>query len=70
MWARRCRPGRYPIRAFPFDICRATCRPRNLSPATSRPGFPRIVAEENGKCCSASGYLANHIFGKFALIGY
>nr|GEY64051.1 MADS-box transcription factor [Tanacetum cinerariifolium] len=31
----------------------ATCRPRNLSPATSRPGFPEYVAGENGKCCSA-----------------
>nr|GEX92522.1 hypothetical protein [Tanacetum cinerariifolium] len=37
--ARRCRPGRYPIRAFLFDFSRAT----------SRPGFSEIVAEENGK---------------------
>nr|GEZ59700.1 hypothetical protein [Tanacetum cinerariifolium] len=42
MLARRCRPGRYPIRAFPFDVSRATCRPRNLSPATSRLGFPEL----------------------------
>nr|GEZ37827.1 hypothetical protein [Tanacetum cinerariifolium] len=52
MLARRCRPGRYPIRVFPFDVSRATCRPGNLSPATSLPGFPRIVAGENGYCCS------------------
>nr|GEY92533.1 hypothetical protein [Tanacetum cinerariifolium] len=49
---RRCRPGRYPIRAFPFDFSRATCRPGKSSPATSRPGFPGIVAGENGKCFS------------------
>ncbi|GKA68864.1 putative inosine/uridine-preferring nucleoside hydrolase domain-containing protein [Tanacetum coccineum] len=29
MWARRCRPGRNPIRAFPFHLSRATCRPGN-----------------------------------------
>nr|GEY66816.1 putative glucuronosyltransferase PGSIP8 [Tanacetum cinerariifolium] len=33
MWARRCRPGKspggYPIRAFPFDFSRTTCRPGN-----------------------------------------
>ncbi|GKD14993.1 hypothetical protein Tco_1199400 [Tanacetum coccineum] len=27
MWARRCRPGRNPIRAIPFHLSRATCRP-------------------------------------------
>nr|GEW42019.1 hypothetical protein [Tanacetum cinerariifolium] len=52
MWARCCRPGMYPIRAFSFDVSRATCRPGNLSPATNRPGFPGYVAGENGKCCS------------------
>ncbi|GJW41793.1 hypothetical protein Tco_0070592 [Tanacetum coccineum] len=31
MWARRCRPGTYSLRAFPFDLSRATCRPGNLS---------------------------------------
>nr|GEW44826.1 hypothetical protein [Tanacetum cinerariifolium] len=45
--ARERRPGRYPIRAFPFDVSRVTCRPGNLSPSTSRPGFPGIAAEEN-----------------------
>nr|GFA96955.1 hypothetical protein [Tanacetum cinerariifolium] len=54
MWARRCRPGRYPIRAFPFDFSRATYHPGNVSPATSRPGFSGIVAGKNGKCCSVS----------------
>nr|GEZ59239.1 hypothetical protein [Tanacetum cinerariifolium] len=52
MWARRCRPGRFPIRAFPFDVSRATCRPVNPSLATSHPGFLEIVAGENGNCCS------------------
>ncbi|GJT68108.1 hypothetical protein Tco_1019588 [Tanacetum coccineum] len=52
MWARRCRPGTYPLRAFSFDLSRATCRPGNLSPATSRPGFNGFVAGKNGKCCS------------------
>nr|GEZ78194.1 hypothetical protein [Tanacetum cinerariifolium] len=42
----------YPIRSFPFDFSRTTCRPGNLSPATSRSGFPGIFAGENGKCCS------------------
>nr|GEX99271.1 ferric reduction oxidase 4 [Tanacetum cinerariifolium] len=32
-----------------------TLEPGKSSPATSRPGFPGIVAGENGKCCS--GYL-------------
>nr|GEZ65314.1 reverse transcriptase domain-containing protein [Tanacetum cinerariifolium] len=57
MWARRCRPGRYLVRAFPFDVSQATCRPGNLSPATSRPGFPGIVAEENGKCRYVSAFI-------------
>nr|GEY73449.1 hypothetical protein [Tanacetum cinerariifolium] len=35
------RPGTYPLRAFPFDLSRATCRPENLSPATSRPEICR-----------------------------
>ncbi|GKB61339.1 hypothetical protein Tco_0917525 [Tanacetum coccineum] len=54
MWARRCRPGRNPIRAFPFHLSWATCRPGNVSPAISRPGYPGFVAGEYGKCCSAS----------------
>nr|GEW40823.1 hypothetical protein [Tanacetum cinerariifolium] len=49
MWARRCRPGRYPIRAFSYGVSRATCRPGNLSLATCHPGFPGIVDGENGK---------------------
>nr|GEX22554.1 putative zinc finger, CCHC-type [Tanacetum cinerariifolium] len=52
--AQESRPGRYLIRAFPFDFSRATCHPGKSSPATSRPGFPGIVAGENGKCCSVS----------------
>nr|GEZ15836.1 hypothetical protein [Tanacetum cinerariifolium] len=66
IWARRCRPGRFLIRAFPFDVYRATCRPENLSPATSRPGFPGIVAGENGKCSfiDSFGKLALHITNK------
>nr|GEW64889.1 hypothetical protein [Tanacetum cinerariifolium] len=48
MWARRCHPGRYPIRAFSFDVSQATCRSRNLPPVTSCSGFPEIVAGENG----------------------
>ncbi|GKE62652.1 hypothetical protein Tco_1513019, partial [Tanacetum coccineum] len=55
MWARRCRPRTYPHRAFPFDL---SCRPGNLSPATSRPGFPGFVAGENGKCCSVGPMMA------------
>nr|GEU97650.1 hypothetical protein [Tanacetum cinerariifolium] len=43
MWARRCRPRRYPIQAFPFHLSRGTCRPRKVSPATSSPGNPRFV---------------------------
>ncbi|GKC57337.1 hypothetical protein Tco_1084935, partial [Tanacetum coccineum] len=31
--ARECRPGRNLIRAFPFHLSRATCRPGKLSPA-------------------------------------
>nr|GEY26123.1 hypothetical protein [Tanacetum cinerariifolium] len=57
MWVRRSRPGRYPIRAFPFDVSRATCRPGNLSPATSRPGFPRIVAGKNDEPVAAGRWL-------------
>nr|GFA19043.1 hypothetical protein [Tanacetum cinerariifolium] len=38
--------GKYPIRAFLFDVSWATCRPGNLSPATSRPGYPEFVAGE------------------------
>ncbi|GKD61315.1 hypothetical protein Tco_1298824, partial [Tanacetum coccineum] len=33
-------------------LSRATCRPGNTSPATSRPGYPGFVAGENGNCCS------------------
>ncbi|GKB64927.1 hypothetical protein Tco_0921113, partial [Tanacetum coccineum] len=50
--ARECRPGRYPIRAFPFHLSRATCRPGNVSPVTSRPGNPGFVPGDSGKCCS------------------
>nr|GEV89897.1 nicotianamine synthase, S-adenosyl-L-methionine-dependent methyltransferase [Tanacetum cinerariifolium] len=52
MWPQRRCSGRYPIRAFPFDVSRATCRPRKISPATSHRGFLGIVAGENGNCCS------------------
>nr|GFA58355.1 hypothetical protein [Tanacetum cinerariifolium] len=57
--SRESRLGRYPIRAFPFDFSRATCRPGNPSPATSRPGFPGIVDGENSKCCSVPAATAN-----------
>ncbi|GJR16549.1 reverse transcriptase domain-containing protein [Tanacetum coccineum] len=30
------------------------CRPGNVSPATSRPGNPRFVPRDSGKCCSDS----------------
>nr|GEY06778.1 T-complex protein 1 subunit theta-like [Tanacetum cinerariifolium] len=45
-------PEKISIRAFPFDVSRATCHPGNISLGTSRPGFPGIVAGENGKCYS------------------
>ncbi|GKC21030.1 kinase-like domain, phloem protein 2-like protein [Tanacetum coccineum] len=51
MWARRCRPRTNPIRAIPFHLSRATCRPGMVSPATSRPGYPGFVAGEYSKCC-------------------
>nr|GEY32799.1 hypothetical protein [Tanacetum cinerariifolium] len=57
MWARHCRPGRYHIQAFPFDFSQATCRPGNVSPSTSRPGFPEIVAGETGKCWEDQNYV-------------
>ncbi|GKE98485.1 hypothetical protein Tco_0021836 [Tanacetum coccineum] len=50
--ARVSRSGTYPLRAFPLNLSRATCRPGNASPATSRPGYPGFIAGENGNCCS------------------
>ncbi|GJZ20186.1 hypothetical protein Tco_0556776 [Tanacetum coccineum] len=41
--------GKNPIRAFPFHLSRVTCRPGKVSPATSLPGYPGIVAGEYGK---------------------
>ncbi|GJR47599.1 kinase-like domain-containing protein [Tanacetum coccineum] len=40
---------RNPIRAIPFHLSRATCRPGKVSPATSRPGYPGFVAGEYSK---------------------
>ncbi|GKA48879.1 peroxidase N1-like protein [Tanacetum coccineum] len=54
MWARRYRPGRNPIRAFPFHL--STCRPGKLSPATSRPRNPGFVPGDSGKCCSVYNF--------------
>ncbi|GJZ15754.1 hypothetical protein Tco_0551431 [Tanacetum coccineum] len=52
MWARRCRPGRNPIRAFLFHLSRATCRPGKLSPTTNRRENPGFIPGDSGKCCS------------------
>ncbi|GJZ30326.1 hypothetical protein Tco_0575373 [Tanacetum coccineum] len=47
MWARRCRPGRNPIRAIPFHLSRATCRPGNNSMLSSetKKGAENLAAD-------------------------
>ncbi|GKD18455.1 ribonuclease H-like domain-containing protein, partial [Tanacetum coccineum] len=45
--ARESRPGKYPWRAFPFNLSRATCRPGLVSPATSRPGRRGFVVGDS-----------------------
>ncbi|GJV34573.1 hypothetical protein Tco_1394973 [Tanacetum coccineum] len=50
VWAPRCRPVKSPGKVSPSSF---SARPMgNLSPATSRPGYPGFVAGENGKYCS------------------
>ncbi|GKA08969.1 hypothetical protein Tco_0688300 [Tanacetum coccineum] len=41
-------PGNVAREGIPFELFRST----NVSPATSRPGYPGFVAGEYGKCCS------------------
>ncbi|GJV51680.1 hypothetical protein Tco_1447421 [Tanacetum coccineum] len=43
MWARRCRPGRNPIRAIPFHLSRATCRPGKVVGDTKGAVFGGLV---------------------------
>ncbi|GKF19271.1 hypothetical protein Tco_0067909, partial [Tanacetum coccineum] len=52
MWALPSRSGKYPWRAFPFNLSQATCHPGLVSSATSRPGRRGFVAGDSGKCCS------------------
>ncbi|GKE33462.1 hypothetical protein Tco_1452784, partial [Tanacetum coccineum] len=58
------RSGKYPWRAFPFNLSRATCRPGLVSPATSHRGRRGIVAGDSGKCCSDIRLLNDGFKGK------
>ncbi|GKF40160.1 hypothetical protein Tco_0120221 [Tanacetum coccineum] len=58
MWARRCRPGRNPIRAIPL------CRPGNISPATRvvLPNVPCCQVRSDGQCFPNSSPCLNRAF--------
>nr|GFB29077.1 hypothetical protein [Tanacetum cinerariifolium] len=47
LFARDCRWGRNPLRAFPSNVFPATGHRGKESPATSHRGMPQIVAEES-----------------------
>ncbi|GJX41802.1 enoyl-[acyl-carrier-protein] reductase, mitochondrial [Tanacetum coccineum] len=69
MWAPPSRSGKYPWRAFPFNLSRATCRPGLVSPATSRPGRLGFVAGDSGKCFSVPTVGGHEGVGEVQYVG-
>ncbi|GJU71567.1 hypothetical protein Tco_1262972 [Tanacetum coccineum] len=45
------RPGRYPLRAFPLDLSRATSRPGTIIPATCRRDTAELLVGEQWHAC-------------------